>query len=256
MRTRITAALVLCCAAAVFAPGPAFGQTSPAPTPTATPTPTPTPTPVSLPSRSTLLDQMQQAVAARNSYHLVETNKVTVPGTLTLSLRLVANVSTTPRRAHEVIIENGKETINGRTKKLHVKLTAIVSGKHLAIRQGKKAWQCQSLQSVSQATSGFLGSIKYKNAVNLGPTTLNGITVWHVHADVTADLGSFHISVGNQKLLMPTDFYIAQADNTLVREKGTLDTTESGVKVHVVTTVSIPQYGVTVKAKLPAACTK
>jgi hypothetical protein len=199
---------------------------------------------------------MQQAVAARNSYHVVETNKVTAAGTLTLTVRLVGNASTKPRRAHEVITEKGKETISGRTKKLHAKLTAIVVGNRLALRQGKKAWQCQSFKSTAQATSALVGSIQYKNAVNLGATTLNGISVWHVHADVTADLGTIGVSLGNQKFLMPTDFYIAQSDGTLVREKGTIDTTTSGVTLHDVTTVTITKYGVKVTAKLPAACKK
>jgi hypothetical protein len=188
------------------------------------------------------------------------TVKVIVPGATNLKLHMVIDQSIKPARAHEVATLTGKSvTSTGATKKVNQHLVADLVGKHFALRQGKKAWQCST---ASQATAGLgsvlpSGSMPFQNATNLGSVTVNGVPAWDVSATTSLDLGSLTSpSLGSAPITVPVDFYIAPSDFTLLRETATIDASISGATVHETVTATFSKYGETVKVKLPSACSK
>jgi hypothetical protein len=232
---------------APHASGQAVGTATPTPTPTATPT---------VPVGSELLDKMLQADAATNSYHAVLTGKVSTSSKIKITEHGVIDSSLTPLRFHEVVTSKGsRKTKKGKTRKISTQLAEVAVGQRIALRNGKGKWTCATVTQLAAAAGITLPATapQFKNATNLGQTTVTGIQVWHVRADVPLNLGSLSGLVSGAQTIA-TDFYIAQSDFTLVRDAVSAKLSIAGITWRETVTQDNSKYGEAVHVRLPAAC--
>jgi hypothetical protein len=127
------------------------------------------------------------------------------------------------------------------------RVEVIVVRQRAAIKDGKNPWSCTSVGQITQGVSSLIGSSQVQSVENLGPETLGAVAVWHVRATVMVALGGTPVPIS-------ADYYIAQADFTLLRETASASLTISGVTVTEKIVQDFSEYGERVSVKLPAAC--
>jgi hypothetical protein len=233
----------------------ASGQTTGTPTATATPTLTPTPTPAAPPTGADLINEMLQAIVAKNSFHAVATEKLSVPGQAHVKIQTVTDESLKPLRLHEVDTETGLGKVNGKNTTINIRLVDITVGKRSALRVGKGKWSCGKSQAANAATMMPIQAAQlFRKAVNLGAAIVRGTPVWHVHATLKLNVGSTTPSTGGGPLTLPVNFFIAQSDFTLLRETSTIKQRLGSGTLKETLREDITDYGETVSVKLPGAC--
>lgn len=232
--------------------GEARGQSSGTPTDTPTPTATPVPSPTvtatpSIPSGQDLLTQSGTAVTAKNTFHETLRLNLEVPSTARVVERFHGDVSLKPLLEHLVGTARVTQLNTQPAKTMTQREEIVVVKKKTASKTGKKAWSCTTTDQTTQIVNGILASAKIQSVDNLGPETINAVPVWHVRAVVTVD-------VSGQTLPITADYYISQADFTLVQVTASASGTISGVTVTEKIVQNFSKYGEKVKVTLPAAC--
>lgn len=216
-------------------------------TPVVLPTVTSTPT---IPGAQDLLTRTGAAVTAKNTFH--ETSRVTVevPSIARQVQSLQADISGKPLLEHavETIRMTQLNTQPAKTTTQHDEI--VVVKKKLAVKVGKKAWSCTSVPSAAQTAQALgqvIGTPTLKSVETLGAETINSIPVWHVRAIAT-------LSVSGSSAPLTADYFISQADLTMVRVTVSGSVTVSGVTASVTSVQDYTKYGEKVKVTLPAAC--
>lgn len=232
---------------AVLGGGQAQGQINATPTGTptvATAVPVPSPT-VSIPTGKELLKLMNVALAAKNTFHLVGHLTENVPSIMRLVESTVEDASLKPRLDRSVTVyETTQLTVKPRQTK-RLRLTTILVKKRTALKIGTSAWSCTS-PTTSAPPIGLTMPAEVGPVKNLGLGTINSIPVWHVRA--VAPLGA-----GNSPPVT-VDYYIAQSDDTLVREtySSSFGAPKGTSRVKLV--IDVSKYGKAVMVTLPATC--
>ena len=245
MRRTLVGLLLSGSLALVLTSDPARSQTTPpSPSPTATliPTPTVTPTPTPL-SAKQLIARMKAAVKAKGSAHVSESGSLVVPRVEKESLSARAYVSSRDKRAHIVASSHTSLTLKGQTKTFDQHEETISVGRRAATRFNGQVWAGSA--SLPGTYDLIAAPPQLKSPVNLGPETINQVPVWHVRA------------VANDKKThdrYKINYYIAQADYTLVRQTIRLVFGTGSGNDTLKLTLNYSNYGEPVTAKLPAMC--
>lgn len=101
---------------------------------------------------------------------------------------------------------------------------------------------CPNTAGSSSGGSGSPSS-QIKNLVNLGPTTVNGVSVWHIHAiDVEVD------STG-ATLELPVDWYVSQDHSLLYKYTSSVNDTNHNEKATF--TLGLSKFGEKITIKSP-----
>lgn len=223
------------------APGtPSGATTTPVPSPTVTATP-------SVPSGQDLLTQMSTAMVAKNTYHGTYRSVTEVPAVQRQVENLQADVSIKPALEREVGTIRLTQLNRQPTKSTTQRERVILVKKRLATKTGKKAWACTTVSQVAQTVGSVHGATKIESLTTLGPETVSAISVWHVREVAT-------VSILGQSVPVTADFYISQADFTMVRATISDSLTISGITATANVVQDFSKYGEKVKVKLPAAC--
>jgi hypothetical protein len=219
---------------------------TPSTTPVATPTGTVTPT---VPAAQDLLDSMNTAMTARNTYHIAEHQVAVIRKQMRDVVDARSDESIKPLMArlketdHVTTLSRQPPTTTVRHS------TTILVKKRGATRTNHGAWQCINLgkiqQQVGSVVSSLVGSAHLESEDTLGLETVNSVPVWHVRV---------LIGLSSQKKPLTSDYYISQSDRTLVREtvSGTLTILNTSVTESILEDYS--RYGESVHITLPAAC--
>lgn len=251
LRHAIAACVLTVVPALWLAGGVARGQstgtgtgTPPATTPVASPTATVTP---SLPSGQDLLARMVTAMAARNTYHVTTHSDEEIP----LMARAIStsqeDVSTKPRLGHFVETTRTTRLDTWPARTTTRREESVIVKNSVATRIGTKPWSCTTISQITQVVGGVFGPPKIQSIDNLGPETVDFTPAWHVREVAV-------LTFEGQLEPITADYYISQADFTLVHVTGSDSLTFSGVTAHATIVQDVTNYGETVRVRLPAAC--
>jgi hypothetical protein len=216
--------------------------------PTITPTPTSVPTPTtSLPSGEQLLAIMRQLLRKAGSVrYLTTVLSVTKKERVTATTHADISWRHNRLREHDLTkrIMLARQPVGGTIERR----TLLFAHQMAASRSSlNRRWYCEPLSGVRVGKSFLPFQVGAPPATNLGLTTMNGSTVWHVQArGVMVYTWGLHAATA--------DFYIAQGDHTL-RELDIRGTARLAGKTE---RDSIDErysrYGEPVRVTLPAAC--
>jgi len=229
--------------------GEARGQSAGATgTPTATSaTPVASPTVTqSVPSAQDLLTEMHTAVAAKNSVHTTLRMRVEAPSTARVVETLQGDISNRPQLAHMVGRIRTTQFNTQPAKTTTQREELIIVKNRVATKTGKKAWSCTTTNQITQVGGGITPTTT-TSIDTLGPETVDTIPVWHVREVDTVDSSG-------QSVPLTVDYYISQADFTLVRATVAVSVSDSGGTLNMQIAEDNTKYGEKVQAALPAAC--
>jgi hypothetical protein len=225
----------------------------------ATPTPSPTTGP-SYPDAATILQNMSTVLDALNTVHFEQIADQQGPVNLHVDALGDATCSGPALEAHVT----ASATVAGTQQKQSTKFY-VIQVKNSYFQKSKKTknrWQPAKAKAVqpfgfsvdnplpcpNAATTGTGGGStgvtdQIKDLVNVGPATVSGVSVWHIHAtDVQVD------SAGNTSEL-PLDWYISQDHSLLYSFVLSFSDSAQGVKGSL--TSKFSKYGEKVKIKKP-----
>lgn len=240
---------------------PTATATAGTPTATTTPlTPTPTATPgPQYPDPQTLLQNAVQTLAAINSVHF---NEVALQqGPVNFKIQASGDSTCAPAlRAHVTATRSIPGTLSSAKHAFYV--IEFKNSVFWKYKRTKNRWQptkdaavgkfafgftpqfpliCPNLPSSGAGSGG--GASVTKDLVNVGPDTVNGVSVWHLHETlVTAD------AQGNVSEL-PIDLYIGQTNPLIYRDVTSFTDTSHGISGSITTTRS--KFGEHIKISKP-----
>ena len=223
-----------------------------------TPTPVPSETVVATPTGGALLDRMMRAwQAARSDHFTMQERSSTVTGTTTTTFvgrdvgdvdwqnppifQMSSSGSQTKRTAKGVSVGIGQEL-------------QIYDENLLAIRIGLHKWFCTHFFAISAVPGTPFWDETAPFGVpgkNLGTTTINGETTWHVRSVMT-EKGPH--GTGHPKLRVVRDYFAETATYLPVEIKiRTTTWNQSGTRA-AQTTLRLSKFGEGVHVTLPSAC--
>ncbi|GAC1402847.1 MAG: hypothetical protein NVSMB52_16780 [Chloroflexota bacterium] len=238
---------------ATATPG-ATGTAAPSATPTLSPTPAPTPTtgpsyldPVSI------LQNMYQVSGLLKSIHFDQTYRIS--GQIAVSIRAVGDAVCQGLKAHV----KGNATVPGTLQSQKTEFD-VIQYKTSYFRKAKSKnsrWQKVKVKQVTPfgiipvdnplgcsvtASSGGGSGPQAKNLLNLGPDTIRGTSVWHIHAtlvDTTTD----------PPLEIPVDWYVSHQHSLLYRYTASVSDAARNQKETFV--LNLSKFGEHIKIKAP-----
>jgi hypothetical protein len=235
-----------------------------APPPTATPTPTATgPT---YPDAQTVLDQAVNVLAAVKTVHFDEL--ATQSGAVNFNIQAIGDASCTPALSAKV---TAKQSVPGTQQSATHKFSVIQYKNKIfwKTKKTKNVWQPTKANTVSNFGYGFLPEFPLicpnlstgtgtgtggtqncpteqpKDLTNVGPDSVNGAAVWHLHlTNVLVDCQ------GNTSEL-PEDIYVDQHTHLIYKDVLSFSDESQGITGALSTSLS--KFGEKVKIKAPKA---
>ena len=209
------------------------------------------------PAAKQLLTQAQLAMQAAGSAHLTVTGNGSLGGANSGTIALTAGGDLawkTPNMGN--ISGTATYTPGSMPAGVTAPFQLIVVGQRVAVQLGPGGWTCSTATKMAKQLS--LASllktkgtrIKVKQSGTVGPDTVGGVAVWHVHEVVAPATKK-----GQKAQPVTVDLYIGQADSLVRRAQVTSSQTASGTAATVTATVDLSNFGKTVQAQLPAVCT-
>jgi hypothetical protein len=219
------------------------------------------------PSGQRLLEELAPAAMLKGSVHIlgnidVAAVKLDRRGHARPWLRIVTRTQTNQSYRENLNESYGTITTtsveNGRTTTQSYRTHQITVGRTSASQSNGGAWTCQTVTSKHQTGPSFSLGLGYpvKSPVNRGSTTMGGMPVWHVQGTITT---SFYIATSKP---VRADYYINQADGTLVQERAAPMAEASGgppgkavpERARGTMSLAYSQWGKPLHFALPPAC--
>jgi hypothetical protein len=202
-----------------------------------------------LPSGTELLAAMRHEVRARGSVHFTVVSTAVGPGRVRITRRVHGDASWRRHALHAVDvtrttvrrgIPSGTATSDEET---------VLVGPRAAVRIDHGSWECDNLGSFGRVlTSTVPGLSEHVNSpVNLGPTRLANVRVWHVRGLVALPLHA-----GTRSTLV--DYYIAASDHTLRRRVARATFGIRGRTARIRDVEALTRYGEPLHLALPRSC--
>lgn len=234
---------------------------TPTPSPTGTVAPTPTATAIpGLPDAQTVLGNAVQILAAINSIHFSEV--ATQDGAVHFHIQATGDATCTPAVK---AVEKASRSIPG-TKQSTTHTFNVIEYKNSVFWKYKKTknrWQrvkpnkatnfglgflpenplvCPSVTS-GGGTGGSSPTFQAKDLTIVGPGTVKGVSVWHLHETLV------QVDAQGNTSDLPVDFYIGQKNNLLYRDVLSFSDSSQGVSGAITTTRS--KFGEHIKIAKP-----
>jgi hypothetical protein len=256
-----------------FAPRILPAQAAPTATSTAgltnTPSPTPTATTPTYPDAQTVLTQAVNVLAAIKTVHFDEL--ATQDGAVTFHIEAIGDATCTPALSAKI---TAKQSVPG-TQQSATHTFNVIQYKNKLFWKAKKTsqkWEpakvttvsnfgygfapefpliCPNLGSGSTGGSGGTSSCptqQPENLTNVGPDSINGAAVWHLH------LTNIEVDCQGNTSNLPEDIYIDQSTHLIYKDVLSFSDESQGVSGALATNLS--KFGEKISIKAPKAGSK
>jgi hypothetical protein len=236
-------------------------QAAPTATPTTatTPTPTPTGTVGNYPDAQTVLGKAVNVLAAIKTVHFDEL--ATQDGAVSFHIEAIGDATCTPALSARV---TAKQSVPG-TQQSSTHTFTLIQYKNKIFwktKKTKQTWQPTKSATVTNFGYGFLPEFPLicpnlgtgtgtgqncpteqpENLTNVGPDTINGIAVWHLH------LVNVEVDCQGNTSQLPEDIYIDQSKNLIYKDVLSFSDESQGVTGALSTILSKFGEHITIKA--------
>ncbi|MDQ2745147.1 MAG: hypothetical protein M3Z66_23015 [Chloroflexota bacterium] len=200
------------------------------------------------PGARTLLGTAAATTLAAGTYHITSVWTVSVPAKLRSITHSHGDVATQPLEAH-LYLDIDTSQLDGETPQPGTQREQqVVVGATVAVGGKGRSWNCAVLQDPGKVLGTLLPGSNSPVRVSYGPVTagmLGSVPVWRVREFDSVPGGTQRATI---------DYFISQAESTLLRDVITERLALSNVPVTETLTHDYSRYGERIRIKLPLAC--
>lgn len=208
-----------------------------------------------VPSGISLIKTMYGVMRRFGSVHIAIAGQFLEPGVETGTLQGTEDVSL--RSSVEHYLGHTQVTALSNRALDYTAVQEVIAVKHVQASRGEageipEAWLCEGVPG--KFSDSYFVVYQWKHLVeakNQGLTVVDGRSAWHVTAFAIWKEGKKHLTHYE-----PIDYYIAQSDNTLVRELTDAAMNGPDKLIPYTQVLDYSAYGQPVPVTLPKACTK